>query len=380
MNELEILLNNRWILKSDNKELYYQLRDAVGDLRKFSNEKLGCQIIDNSILIKMEKIPAVPESFMGINQFTSREEYAYLCILLMFLEDKDPQEQFILSQLTEYISANLPGEITDWTLYINRRRLIKVLRYAVEQGLLFVTDGTDDVFMDAADGEVLYENSGASKYFMRVFTRDIMEYSSPDDFRESEWFEVDEDRGFARRHRVYKRLLFAPAMYREDGSDEDFEYLKYYKGRLIDELEQMFDCHVHIHRGSAYILSGEECRMGATFPGNNALADIILLCCRDIREKIEKEEWKITQDEMCIIDTIVLENLIKDVKRKYGMGFSKSYRQMPEGEFSNVVIEEMERWMFLKKVDESHMIKICPLVGKIQGSYPKDYAGGNEHE
>ena len=55
MNELEILLNNRWILKSDNKELYYQLRDAVGDLRKFSNEKLGCQIIDNSILIKMEK-------------------------------------------------------------------------------------------------------------------------------------------------------------------------------------------------------------------------------------------------------------------------------------------------------------------------------------
>ena len=162
MNELEILLNNRWILKSDNKELYYQLRDAVGDLRKFSNEKLGCQIIDNSILIKMEKIPAVPESFMGINQFTSIEEYAYLCILLMFLEDKDPQEQFILSQLTEYISANLPGEITDWTLYINRRRLIKVLRYAVEQGLLFVTDGTDDVFMDAADGEVLYENSGAS--------------------------------------------------------------------------------------------------------------------------------------------------------------------------------------------------------------------------
>ena len=214
MNELEILLNNRWILKSDNKELYYQLRDAVGDLRKFSNEKLGCQIIDNSILIKMEKIPAVPESFMGINQFTSREEYAYLCILLMFLEDKDPQEQFILSQLTEYISANLPGEITDWTLYINRRRLIKVLRYAVEQGLLFVTDGTDDVFMDAADGEVLYENSGASKYFMRVFTRDIMEYSSPDDFRESEWFEVDEDRGFARRHRVYKRLLFATVMYR----------------------------------------------------------------------------------------------------------------------------------------------------------------------
>ena len=29
-------------------------------------------------------------------------------MLLMFLEDKDAQEQFILSQLTEYIAANMP--------------------------------------------------------------------------------------------------------------------------------------------------------------------------------------------------------------------------------------------------------------------------------
>ena len=83
-----------------------------------------------------------------------------------------------------------------------------------------------------------------------------MEYTKPEDFQESDWFEVDEDRGFARRHRVYKRLIFAPGMYKEDGSPEDFEYLKYYGRRLSEELEQIFDCQVHIHRGSAYLLSG----------------------------------------------------------------------------------------------------------------------------
>lgn len=380
MNELELLLSRRWILKSEDKELYYRVRDAVGELRKYSTDKLGCQIIDNSMLVKMEKIPVVPEIFMGINQFSSREEYVYLCILLMFLEDKDAQEQFILSQMTEYVSACMPGEITDWTLYVNRRRLIRVLRYAVEQGILSVTDGTDDLFMDDAGGEVLYENTGASKYFMRNFSKDIMEYTSPDDFRESEWFDVDEDRGFARRHRVYKRLLFAPAMYREDGSDEDFEYLKHYRGRLIDELEQMFDCHVHIHRGSAYFLSGENCRMGAAFPGNQSLADILLLCFGEIRKKIEKDEWKITQEEMCIVDKIIFEALIRDVKRKYGSGFSKIYRDMPEGEFIKNVSQEMEHWMFIKREDDAHQIKICPLVGKIQGNYPQDYTGGNGDE
>ena len=86
MKELEILLNKRWVLKSRDKETYYKLRDALGELRKFTTEKMGCQIIDNSLLIKMEKIPVIPESFMGIQKFSSKEEYAYLCILLMFLE------------------------------------------------------------------------------------------------------------------------------------------------------------------------------------------------------------------------------------------------------------------------------------------------------
>lgn len=339
MKELEVLLNKRWVLKSRDKEMYYKIRDALGELRKFTTEKMGCQIIDNSLLIKMEKIPVIPESFMGIQKFSSKEEYAYLCILLMFLEDRDAQEQFILSQLTEYITANLPGEISDWTLYTNRRKLIRVLRFAVDQGMVDVTDGKDEAFMDDEAGEVLYENTGASRYFMKNFSKDIMEYTKPEDFQESDWFEVDEDRGFARRHRVYKRLIFAPGMYKEDGSPEDFEYLKYYGRRLSEELEQIFDCQVHIHRGSAYLLSGDECRMGTVFPGNNSISDILLLCFGEIRKKIENGEWKTAADESCLTDRIEFENLIKEVKQEYGSGFSKNYREMPEGEFVKNVID-----------------------------------------
>ena len=342
MKELEVLLNKRWILKSREKETYYKIRDALGELRKFTTEKMGCQIIDNSLLIKMEKIPVIPESFMGIQKFSSKEEYAYLCILLMFLEDRDAQEQFILSQLTEYITANLPGDISDWTLYTNRRKLIRVLRFAVDQGIVDVTDGKDEAFMDDEAGEVLYENTGASRYFMKNFSKDIMEYTKPEDFRESDWFEVDEDRGFARRHRVYKRLIFAPGMYKEDGSPEDFEYLKYYGRRLSEELEQIFDCQVHIHRGSAYLLSGDDCRMGTVFPGNNSISDILLLCFGEIRKKIENGEWKTAADESCLTDRIEFENLIKDVKQEYGSGFSKNYREMPEGEFVKSVIDNYD--------------------------------------
>lgn len=380
MKELEILLNRRWVLKAEDKELYYRMRDAIGEVRKFASEKLGCQVTENALMVKMEKIPVVPETFMGILDFSSREEYAFFCILLMFLEDKDAQEQFILSQLTEYIAANMPGEPVDWTVYTSRRRLIKVLRYAVEQGILGITDGNDDAFMDNAAGEVLYENTGASRYFMRNFSKDITDYEKPEDFLESDWFAMDEDRGIARRHRVYKRLLFAPGMYRRDGSEEDFEYLKYYGRRLTEDMEQNFDCHVHIHKGSAYVMLGDDCRMGTVFPGNNVLSDIVLLVLAEIRQRVEQKEWNLQQDEVCVVDSVVFEQQLRKIKQTYGKGFSKNYREMPESEFVKTVMDEMELWMLIKKDEKAHQVSIYPAAGKLRGQYPSDFAGGVEDE
>ena len=378
ISELELLLNRRWILKSADKELYYRVRDSLREVRKFSSEKLGCNIVENPLLVKMEKIPAVPERFMGIQEFSSKQEYAYLCVLLMFLEDKDAQEQFILSQLTEYIASNMPSEPVDWTLYTNRRYLIKVLRYAVKQGMIAVTDGSDDDFMDDAAGEVLYENTGASRYFMRNFSRDIMTFSRPGEFSKSEWLEIDEDRGIARRQRVYKRLIFAPGMYRTDGSHEDFEYLKNQGNNLRNVLENMFDCRVHIHKGSAFLISGDGCRMGETFPGNNVISDILLMCCGAIRQRVEEGLWTLSADDTCVVDIVEFDDMLSEVRKNYRSGFTKNYREMPEGEFVKNVTEELERWMFIRKNENTHQVMIYPAAGKIQGSYPDDYTPADD--
>ena len=120
--------------------------------------------------------------------------------------------------------------------------------------------------------------------------------------------------------------------------------------------------------------------MGTVFPGNNSISDILLLCFREIRKKIEKGQWKTGLDETCLIDQIEFENMIKEMKQEYGSGFSKNYREMPEGEFVKSVLDEMELWMFIRKEEATHQIKICPLTGKIQGSYPEDYMGGRNDE
>ena len=97
MNALEILLGRRWILKSRDRELYYQVKDQLGAVKRFLTEKLGYQVIVNPYLIKAEKMPAKPENWMGILEFHHKIEYVFFCIVLMFLEEKEAEEQFVLS-------------------------------------------------------------------------------------------------------------------------------------------------------------------------------------------------------------------------------------------------------------------------------------------
>ena len=103
MRTLELLLNRRWILKSRERELYYQVKEELssGEEKKFLMEKLGYQVIVNPYMIKVEKMPAVPENWMGILEFKEPIEYVFFCLVLMFLEDKEAEEQFVLSELTE---------------------------------------------------------------------------------------------------------------------------------------------------------------------------------------------------------------------------------------------------------------------------------------
>lgn len=380
MRELEILMDRRWVVKEENRQLYYHIRDALPEIRAFATEKMGCQVIDNAQLIKMEKIPAIAETAMGITQFSAREEYAFLCLLLMFLEDRDIGEPFILSQFTEYIVANMPGGGVNWTHYRSRQQLVRVLRFASAEGMLRVRDGSEENFMQAETGEVLYENTGVSRYFMRSFPRDIMSYNNPEDFAQSDWVAMDEERGIARRHRVYKRLLLSMNLLQSEGMPEDVDYLKNYGRRLKDELEKIFDGELHIHRGNAFFMQGETCHMGETVPNDTGLSDVILLICARIRECVKENVWTPEKDDRITVALVEFEQLVRQVRREQGAGFIKSLRDMADGEFVRCVENEMMLWRFLWIDVAAGQVTILPAAGKISGGYPQDYRGAMNDE
>lgn len=378
MKPLEVLLSKRWILKNRDKELYYQLKDEIGKSRDFLTEKLGYQAIVTPNLIKLEKIPAYAQNWMGIQEFSDHLEYIFLCMILMFLEERDLGEQFVLSMLTEYIQGNIKEEQIDWTIYSYRRHLVKVMKYCVKVGILEIDDGSEDNFMKSDEGEVLYQNTGASRYFMKNFSRDISDYQKQEDFLKEEWIGMNEDRGIIRRQRVYRSLLMSPGIYLNDDTEEDFAYVRHYRGMIQEELNRFFDCELQVHKTSAFSVMGEDSNLGKSFPEENTLSDIVLLWCGLFRQKINDGDIEVPIGEDIVISTQQFVAISEECKRRYGNGWIKTYREMTMGEFCNKLKEYMIIMEMIKEIYDQ--IMVYPIVGKVEGCYPKDFKGGEANE
>ena len=177
MNTKEILLSKRWVLKREDRDLYYQVKDDIKELRKIFQDKLGYSLHVNQQMIRLDKVPGKAEPWMGITDFKKIEEYQIFCLLLVYLEDKEDEEQFILSDLTEYIQLQLGQSETYWLNFTHRRMFVNVLKYCLKQQLIMQDDGNAEAFMQNQETEVLFENTGLSRYFMRNFMVDIFDFN-----------------------------------------------------------------------------------------------------------------------------------------------------------------------------------------------------------
>ena len=380
MNAFEELMKVRWIAKRSDRELYYRVKDELGSIRSFLVEKLGYRIVSNSSLIKVEKLPGEAQPWMGILQFKDPLDYTMFCFILMFLEDKDAEEQFVLSQLTQYLtSCDTEGRMA-WTVYENRQRLIRVMRFCMEYELFLVDDGNTESFVTDLESEALYENTGLSKYFARAFTKDISSYQSVEDFFRSEWLDMNEDRGVVRRQRVYRKLLLSLGLYREKEQDEDFNYIRNYRSVIENDLEQLMDVSVQVFKSGAFLVLGENSELGRIFPGRNSMSDLILLWNAEIVSQVKEGRLTLDLQERIRLPLLRLKQIIRETRIKYNTGLAKQLRDMSDEKFTEALMTELISMDLIRIEEEYQEALLMPIVGRIIGSYPERYLELKEEE
>lgn len=372
MNEIRTLLEKYWICKDSEKDLYYKVKRDIPLFQRFIREQLGWKLIHTEHLLKLEKIPAHAESFMGIQEFSDIRDYCILCAVLMYLEDKEEQEQFLLSELIHFVESQLGTYIEiDWTSFSQRKSLVRVLQYMENLQMLRVYEGSSEAFGQEAGQEVLYENTGYSKYFATSFSVDITSYTSWRDFEKLQLEELSGDRGHIRINRVYRQLTAAPAMYWENNEDADSLYLKNQRQWVAKYMDENLGGRLDIHKNMAcWMLEEDDC-YGRVHPRDAMLPEIVLLFCAKLRDMVEKQELIKAENECIYMETMQFDDLLCKCQKKWKEAWSKEYREMGQDRFINAVKEYMQLWMMIRK--EEKRICILPSAGKTAGYYPADF-------
>lgn len=371
MDILLELLENYIVTKQENTELYYAVKDVYDEYKDFIEDKLGYNLIIHGDFVKLEKIPGVPEAWMGIREFTDVKEYIFFMMLLIYLEDKNKEEQFVLSYITEYIANNYNLEKIEWTKYSNRRSLVKVIKLALYLGLIKINDGDEDEFTLNENADVLYESTGISRYIVRSFSKDIMECKSLEELISHDFEGIEEDKGKIRRHRVYRRLLLSPIVYNEGSEDVDYEYIRKYRSSIQENFEKYLGWNLHIHKNGALIVLDDGNKIKDIHPSMKGESDVVILFGKLIREKIRDGLLKLNINDEIKITQEQFKELLLKLREEKGHGFKKELRDAKEEYFVDVIKKYMKEFSII--IEDEKEVTIMPLAGKIIGDYPKDY-------
>lgn len=385
--ELEYLLNNYWCIKENNPVLYFKIKNNLDYYKDFIQTKLGSRLIVNDRFIKLEKIPAVPKIYMGISSFTNKMEYVILFIVLLFLEDKPKLEQFILSNLLDYITNTATtlelDEVPNWNVLNHRKSLVVVMNHLKELNIIKVVEEIN-LFTEDVRAEALYETTGLSNYYVREFKGNILEYTGMSDYINDEFINQNENVGDVRRYKVYRHLVYSLVSFTDDLSEFEIDYLRKFRTSINNEINKYTLSDLELTKNMALLLYDEETKEKFDFPNNKAITDIVLLVNKAILDRIDNNDLTLSDNETIMVSKEVLYRIIKDTREEYKMFFSKYYKEMVQDKFVMEVISYLKEYDFIREYEMGY--RIYPSVSKMTGYIPKDNVeqlnlfGGLENE
>ncbi|SEM71727.1 TIGR02678 family protein [Mesobacillus persicus] len=369
---MDLLFHHYWILRTEHPEWYQLIREREKVLRRYIDEKFGLRLIVHQHFIKLEKIPVEPERWMGIQDFQEPMDYAIFCCALSFLEGKSVDEQFLLSDLSQEIQVDYPGDFPlDWTLYVHRKSLIRAMKVLVDFQLIRTIDGDIGRFDHNEDQEVLYEATLYSRYFMRTYPDDFSSYQDWQELLKEDWKLNQEDE---RRKRVYRKLFFSPGLHRIDQQDPDFLYIRNFRNRLSEDIESHSDYKLHLYKNTAFLSVAQAKQYQQLFPTSKASTDIILQFSNFLHEHLDRYTPK--ENGEIVMTEGEMEAVLEDLRKRYEQGWSKYFREKSTSAIRVELIESMKDWMMIELDEESSLIKIKPLLGVLAGMFPEDFEGG----
>lgn len=370
---LGLLFEQFWILRDEDPFSYQLIRENEKALKRYLSDKFGFSLIVHKDFIKLEKVPVEPKTWMGLQDFQHPRDYVLFCCALAYLENRSVEDQFLLSEFTNELETLYPGEFSlDWTNYQHRQSLVRVLKKMVEEKCIREVDshsGGIEEFARSENQEVLYQATIYSRYYMRNHPHSLKECRTIEDILKMDWERNQDD---SRRKRVYRQLFFEPVMYRKSEEDPDFDYIRRYRNRVREDIEEHTPFELQLTKNASMLTLTDQKQQYVSFPDRKAISLITLHMQAYLREK--SEDYSVNAFGQIRLTFVQFEQIIERIRTIYKKGWSIEYREKADLKKTAMdVLTHLEEWSFAEIEEDTGLIILLPAVIRMIGQYPEDF-------
>lgn len=368
------LLNRPWILKEQDPDLYYWIKDQYQELRDWFLDQAGFALIVTRSLAKLDKIPVVAWPWMGFSEFRETLDYCFFTYGLWFLEGKTEMDQFTLQEMVEQIREHMAGQemSVDWRNYRHRQSMVRALKKLKALGVLHTVDGDEDDWMrDEETGNVLYECSPHARYVLRRFPQDLTAYRRMEDLADPIHYPDTQDGTLLRRrHRVYRRFLLEPVVLDQNWSEEDLYYVVTQRHSLIEQMHKMLGFEGRRYREGLIFFHPELTGEAQLFPTLSAISDLVLLVAGELRRQLHQESGPLSAepDGTIRVTRSEMEAILLRLRERYKDYWSKEHRDAYSSALADMMFSHLVEWGLGAWEDETHFL-LYPVLGRWNAEY-----------
>jgi uncharacterized protein (TIGR02678 family) len=364
---IEALMENFIVERRRDTELFRHILNSEKTIRRFVTESFGYQLKLDSDQAKLEKIPYYSREWMGIKEFRDELDYMFLMSILAYLEKKQPEEGFLLSDIVEEVKQFLSDiQSVDWKKRTDRRSFVTAIQFANELNLIYAKDGEIESFEESEEGEVLYFTTSLIRYMFRNFSRPIEQLESLGDFI------VDGLDGGNPRHTLMRKLYFEPVVFINELSMFERNYLsvqKNYENIKLDienytgfELERSLEC--------IYLVKKERYRHLQQHPHYNNESYMVTQVAKELAERLSVMKEK--PSTLLLLSNQEFEDVLRETKRKNELAWSNGWRQASFASYKDMVIRYTTEWKLAEYNDVTWDITIYPTFIRTLGEYNEE--------
>jgi hypothetical protein len=361
------LLEKDIITKDDEK--FYEISSNEKELATYFKRFYGWNLYKDRYIIKLDKIPSSPESYMGNNNFDTKDDYCIYIAFLIALESYSKGQQFKFKEIFNKLKSNLEKTMDiSWEKPQYRKAVKRVFEYAEKKKL--IVNEADKIINtnenNIEEVKVYYKKTNyCSPRYILNNLNNIFLFKNYEDFKS---YDLEEAKNQP-KNTLFRKLISKPVVYLSELTIQEKEILK--NKKLMERFADEIEGDIHYHKNCIFLFF-QDLQIGTIYPGKaNTLDTMILVLNNTLREKVKRGEITLNFDDTFNLEKDNLTSLIKEYKRKNEDWLKyNSFFTRDDTALTREVIARMKEWSFLK--EENDNLIFYPAIGKVTGELKEE--------